>query len=198
MSSSLVLGIDLGNTCGSVAVLRNATLDVVPNEQGSRVTPSVISFTEVETLLGEAARGQAARNAANTIVDGLQLLGREFDDAAFQEEAGKWRFHTSKAKDGKSVQVDVHVKGEAKSIATPRVLSHLHSVQRYPPQRLHLDVLSFWKHISSSLPFSPPPPPRSLLRSFCRCQRRYGSHARKDPRRFHPASVERSDCVAAK
>ena len=39
----------------------------------------------------------------------------------------------------------------------PRVLSHLHSVQRYPLQRLHLDVLSFWKHISSSLPFSPPP-----------------------------------------
>ena len=37
------------------------------------------------------------------------------------------------------------------------MLSHLHSVQRYPLQRLHLDVLSFWKHISSSLSFSPLP-----------------------------------------
>ena len=54
--STLVLGLDLGNSAGCCAVLRNATLDVVPNEQGSRVTPAAVAFTEVETLLGEPAR----------------------------------------------------------------------------------------------------------------------------------------------
>ena len=124
-TSSLVLALDLGNTSGSCAVCRGGSVDVIPNEQGSRMTPAVISFTEVETLLGEPARGQIARNAANTIVDGLRLLGRNFDDADFQEEMSKWRFRVSRGNDGAAPQVDVSVKGEAKSFAPPRLLSHL-------------------------------------------------------------------------
>ena len=51
-----VLGLDLGNSTCAVAVYRSGTLDVVPNEQGSRMTPSIVAFTDVETLLGEAAK----------------------------------------------------------------------------------------------------------------------------------------------
>ena len=46
-ASQLVLGLDLGCTTGSVAVCRQGVVDVVPNEQGSRVTPAVVAFTEV-------------------------------------------------------------------------------------------------------------------------------------------------------
>ena len=98
--SAPCLGLDLGNTSGSCAVFRQGGIDVVPNEQGSRTTPAVIAFTDVETLLGEPAKAQVVRNAANTVIEGLRLLGREFDDDAFQEEIGKWRFRVSRGKDG--------------------------------------------------------------------------------------------------
>ena len=124
-TSTLVLGLDVGNTAGCVGVLRSGGVEVVTNEQGSRTTPAVIAFSEAETLIGESAVGQLTRNAANTVVDGLRLLGRDFDDEAFQSELAKWRFQVSRGKDGKAPQVDVHIKGEAKSLAPPRLLSHL-------------------------------------------------------------------------
>ena len=71
---------------------KQGVVDVVPNEQGSRVTPAVVAFTDVETLLGEAARGQQARNPTNTIVQGLRLLGREMEEEALQAELKAWRF----------------------------------------------------------------------------------------------------------
>ena len=61
MSSTLVLGIHIGDTTCSVAVHRQGIIDVVANEQGSRVTPAVVAFTDVETLLGEPARAQLAK-----------------------------------------------------------------------------------------------------------------------------------------
>ena len=105
MASSLVVGLDLGCTAGCCAVHRTGGVDVVPNEQGQRTTPAIVAFTEVETLLGEPARAQLARSAANTVVDGLRLLGRNFDDAAFQEESKGWRFRVSRGKDGVAPQV---------------------------------------------------------------------------------------------
>ena len=126
MASSLVMGVDVGCSTCSVAVLKQGSIDQVANEQGSRTTPACIAFTDVETLIGEPARGELVRNAANTIVDGLRLLGREHDSDTFQSEMQTkgWRYRISKGKDS-SVQVDVTVKGEAKSFAAPRLTSML-------------------------------------------------------------------------
>ena len=124
-ASSLRLGLDLGCSTCSVSVFRSGGVDAVANEQGSRATPAIVAFTEVETLLGEAARGQLARNAANTVVECLRLLGREFDDETFQAELARWRFRvTRNPKDG-APQVEVAVKGEAKSLPAPRLVSLL-------------------------------------------------------------------------
>lgn len=124
-TSTLVLGIDLGNTTCSVALYRNGGFEVVANEQGSRSTPSVVAFTEVEQLLGEPARAQLVRNPANTVVDGLRLCGRLFDDEAFQTELASWRFRVSRGKDGVSPQVEVVLKGEEKAFTPARLLSQL-------------------------------------------------------------------------
>ena len=129
MASTLVLGLDLGNTTCSVAVYRAGVVEVVANPEGSRVTPACIAFTEVETLLGEPARAQLARNVANTVVDGLRLLGREYDDDDFQKELASWRFKVSKGKDGAPL-VEVKLKGEAKSFTAPRLLALLLSKLR--------------------------------------------------------------------
>ncbi len=63
-----VVGIDLGTTNSEIAVVRNGKPEVIPNAEGSRLTPSVVAFTKTgEVLVGEPAKRQAILNAERTI-----------------------------------------------------------------------------------------------------------------------------------
>ena len=63
----LVMGIDLGTTKSCVGVWRNGGVEIVPNDQGNRITPSCVAFTGSERLIGEGANHQVATNASNTV-----------------------------------------------------------------------------------------------------------------------------------
>jgi hypothetical protein len=62
-----VIGIDLGTTYSCVAVWRHDRSEVIANDQGNRLTPSCVVFTDDESLVGDAAVNQAAFNPTNTI-----------------------------------------------------------------------------------------------------------------------------------
>ena len=63
-----IIGIDLGTTNSVVAIMEGSDITVITNAQGSRLTPSVVGFTDKgERLVGIPAKGQAIMNPANTV-----------------------------------------------------------------------------------------------------------------------------------
>src|SRR5262249_56300473 len=74
-----VMGIDVGKTNCCVSVLEGGAVQIIPNKEGGRTTPSVVGFTEKgERLVGQIAKRQAVTNAANTVHAVKRLIGRKF------------------------------------------------------------------------------------------------------------------------
>jgi molecular chaperone DnaK len=83
-----IIGIDLGTTNCCVAVLEGGTVQIVPNKEGGRTTPSVVGFTDKgERLVGQIAKRQAVTNASNTVYAVKRLIGRKYDSV----ETGRMR-----------------------------------------------------------------------------------------------------------
>lgn len=82
-----VIGIDLGTTNSCVAVMEGKTPRVIENAEGARTTPSVVAFSkEGELLVGMPAKRQAVVNPENTFFATKRLIGRQFNDAAVQQD----------------------------------------------------------------------------------------------------------------
>ncbi len=80
---SKVIGIDLGTTNSVVAVMEGGQPTVVVNQEGGRITPSVVAFTkDGERLVGQVAKRQAVTNPENTIFSIKRFMGRQFSEVA--------------------------------------------------------------------------------------------------------------------
>jgi len=93
------IGIDLGTTNSVVAIMEGRDPKVIENEEGSRITPSVVGFTkEGEVVVGQVARRQAITNPENTVYSIKRFMGRKFDETA--DERRRVPYHVVKAPNG--------------------------------------------------------------------------------------------------
>lgn len=96
-----ILGIDLGTTNSCAAILENQSPVIVPNKEGSRITPSVIGFTEKkEILVGHIARRQAITNPQNTVFGIKRLIGRKFNSLEIQTMLDTLPYNVVEAENG--------------------------------------------------------------------------------------------------
>ncbi|CAN4077518.1 unnamed protein product [Withania somnifera] len=116
-----VIGIDLGTTYSCVGVYKNGHVEIIANDQGNRITPSWVAFTDSERLIGEAAKNLAAVNPERTIFDVKRLIGRKFEDKEVQRDM-KLVPYKIVNKDGKPY-IQVKIKDGETKVFSPEEIS---------------------------------------------------------------------------
>ena len=111
-----IIGIDLGTTNSCVAVLDGDKPRVIENAEGERTTPSIIAYTDGETLVGQPAKRQAVTNPENTLFAIKRLIGRRFEDEEVQRDIEIMPYKIVKADNG-----DAWVEARGQKMAAPQV-----------------------------------------------------------------------------
>jgi len=117
--SGPIVGIDLGTTYSCVGIFKKKRVEIIPNDQGNRITPSWVAFTSTERLIGEAAKNQAPMNPENTIFDIKRIIGRRWDDPEVQRDAKLYPYRIVNRDNKPYVQVEF--KGETKVFSPEEV-----------------------------------------------------------------------------
>ena len=106
MSEGLAIGIDLGTTNSCVGIFRRGKVKIIPNDHGNNTTPSYVAFTDIERLIGDAAKNQVAMNPQNTVFGAKRLIGRRFNDSTVQADHKHWPFQVVEAENQPKIQVE--------------------------------------------------------------------------------------------
>jgi molecular chaperone DnaK len=119
--SVAIVGIDLGTTMSSVAVVEGTVPRVIPNQEGAPTTPSVVAFTpDGERLVGEVARRQALVNVENTVYGVKRLIGRSYGSREAREARRVFPFRLVPGKNG-----DAHIQIEDRLYSPPEICSFI-------------------------------------------------------------------------
>jgi len=111
------IGIDLGTTNSVVAVVQAGEPVVIPNQEGTRTTPSVVAFTEKgERLVGQIAKRQAITNPENTIFSIKRLMGRKYNSPQVEHAKKRLPYKIAEAPNG-----DAHVEIRGKRYSPPEI-----------------------------------------------------------------------------
>ena len=90
----LAIGIDLGTTYSCAAVLRNGKVEIIPNEIGEYLTPSIVSIVDGKAIVGEQTFNHLIKNPKRTIYSIKRLMGRDLKDKEVQKDikSNFWTF----------------------------------------------------------------------------------------------------------
>jgi len=111
-----IIGIDLGTTNSCVAVLEGGVAKIIENAEGERTTPSIIAYTEGETLVGQPAKRQSVTNPQNTLFAIKRLIGRRYEDEEVQRDIKIMPYKIVKADNN-----DAWVEARGNKMAPPQI-----------------------------------------------------------------------------
>ena len=133
MDDEYIIGIDLGTTYTCAAVMSNDKIQVITNNQGKRLTPSYVSFTKAERLIGNAAKNKLTSNLKNTIYTIKRIIGRNYSEEIVQKDIKLWPFKVIKdsLKDKPLIEVE-----------------YLGKIEKYYPQQISAMILGHVKKYS--------------------------------------------------
>src|SRR3989304_8782117 len=118
-----MVGIDLGTTLSVVAIMEGGEPKVIINEEGSRLTPSVVAFNkEGEILVGQVAKRQSITNPENTVYSIKRFMGRRYDEVS--EEMKMVPYKVVKAPNG-DARVDIKGKQSSPPEISAQILMKL-------------------------------------------------------------------------
>ncbi|KAJ4760305.1 Heat shock 70 kDa protein [Rhynchospora pubera] len=116
------IGIDLGTTYSCVAVWQNNRVEIIPNDQGNRLTPSCVAFTEDGRLFGDVAMNQTNMNPTNTVFAIKRLIGRRFSETSVQNDIKHWAFKVIAGPKDRP-KIVVNCRGVEKQFSTEEISS---------------------------------------------------------------------------
>lgn len=132
--SEPIIGIDLGTTYSCVGIFKDGEVEIIPNEQGNRITPSYVAFNvNGERLIGDSALNQLTSNPTNTIFDVKRFIGRNWNDPFFTKDVHYYPYNVTGKNDRVYIQVLV---GE--------------EVREFAPEEISAMVLGKMKELAES------------------------------------------------
>tara|TARA_B100000575_G_scaffold13746_1_gene9824 strand:- start:1369 stop:3297 length:1929 start_codon:yes stop_codon:yes gene_type:complete len=111
-----IIGIDLGTTNSCVSVMEGDRPRIIENSEGDRTTPSVVAFTDAETLVGQSAKRQSVTNPEKTVYAVKRFIGRKYSDKEVQKDKAILPYSIVEADNG-----DVWVQIDDKKMALPEI-----------------------------------------------------------------------------
>ena len=111
-----IIGIDLGTTNSCVSVMEGDRPKIIENSEGDRTTPSVVAFTDAETLVGQSAKRQSVTNPEKTVYAIKRFIGRKHSDKEVQKDKAILPYNIVEADNG-----DVWVKIDDSKMALPEI-----------------------------------------------------------------------------
>ena len=111
-----IIGIDLGTTNSCVSVMEGDRPKIIENSEGDRTTPSVVAFTDAETLVGQSAKRQSVTNPEKTVYAIKRFIGRKYSDKEVQKDKSILPYDIVEASNG-----DVWVQIDDKKMALPEI-----------------------------------------------------------------------------
>ena len=120
----LPIGIDLGTTFSCIGVYRNSSVEIIPNEKGDRVTPSVVSFLDDDIYVGEQSEYKTLKDPKNKIYGVKRIIGRNFNDNEVQNDLNKFTY-TIEDDNGR-----------------PKIVVDSNGIKKYSPEQISAKILN--------------------------------------------------------
>ena len=126
LEDEYAIGLDLGTTFSCMGVYRNGGVEIIPNKNGEKTTPSIVIITkDGNILVGEETTDFLVKNYDSCIYEVKRLIGREFNDKKLQEEIKKLPFKIVQSNRGKTPEVEIIINGQKRTFSPVEISSFI-------------------------------------------------------------------------